>query len=193
VVVVADRSANPEFIAADLIAQAEHDEEAQAICITPDESIIPAVRAALERRLASAMRREIAVRSLEEKGAFLLVNNLSHAADIVNTIAPEHLEVMVKDPRKFIAKVRNAGAIFVGPWSSEAFGDYLAGPNHTLPTLGTARFSSALSVSDFLRFTNIIELSKAGALSLGRHVEVLAAAEGLDGHAASARARRESV
>lgn len=193
VVVVADRSANPDFIAADLIAQAEHDEEAQAICLTPDEGLVGSVQTALDRRIVAAPRRAIASRSLKEQGAFVLVKNLAQAAEIVNSIAPEHLEVMVRDPRRFVAKVRTAGAIFVGSWSSEAFGDYLAGPNHTLPTLGTARFSSALSVADFLRFTNIIEIRRGGAHAMSRHVEVLAAAEGLDGHAASARARRESA
>jgi histidinol dehydrogenase len=191
VVIVADHIANPEFIAADLLAQAEHDEAASAICVTTSESLVGRVRAALGRRLSSAIRKEIAGASLRDHGVFILAKSLGQAAEFVNALAPEHCEVMVKEPRKFAGRITKAGAIFVGPWSSEALGDYLAGPNHTLPTKGTARFSSALGVYDFMRFSNIIELGKTESLKMALHVEVLAAAEGLDGHAGSMRVRRE--
>lgn len=120
----------------------------------------------------------------------MIAKNLTMAADIVNELAPEHLEVMVKRPRQFVDKIHNAGSIFVGSWSTEAMGDYIAGPNHTLPTSGTARFSSALSVYDFLKFTNVIELSRKRFETLAPSVEVLAKAEGLYGHAESVRIRR---
>jgi histidinol dehydrogenase len=191
VVVVADHGANPEFIAADLLAQAEHDEAASAICVTTSEPLIGRVQWALDRLLASAVRKEIAGASLRDHGVFILAKSLGQAAEFVNALAPEHCEVMVKEPRKFAGRIRKAGAVFVGPWSSEALGDYVAGPNHTLPTQGTARFSSALGVYDFMRFSNIIELGKAQSLRMAPHVEVLAAAEGLDGHAGSMRVRRE--
>jgi histidinol dehydrogenase len=193
VVIVADQTANPEFVAADLIAQAEHDERASSICVTAYDSLVGRIQSALDRQLALAVRKDIAGASLRDHGAFVLVKSLRQAAEFVNALAPEHCEVMLKESRKFAARIRNAGAIFVGPWSSEALGDYVAGPNHTLPTLGTARFSSALSVYDFLRFINVIELSKSRSLQLAPFVEALAAAEGLDGHAASMRVRRETA
>ena len=192
VVVVADASARPEFVAADLIAQAEHDERASAFLITTSVTLAGEVEHEVARQLESAPRRTIAQRSLDGQGTIILVESLNQAARIVNEIAPEHLEVMVKRPDPFVVKIEHAGSIFVGHWSTEALGDYVAGPNHTLPTSGTARFSSALSVYDFLKFTNVIEFSRKQFERIGPHVEVLARAEGLFGHAASVQIRRKA-
>ncbi len=191
VVIVADETASPKFIAADLIAQAEHDETATPICITTSPSIVQQVRVELVAQLEKAPRKMIAQRAFDGQGAIILVANLKQAADIVNELSPEHLEVMVKRPGKFAERIRNAGSIFVGEWSTEALGDYVVGTNHTLPTSGTARFSSALSVYDFLRFSNVIEVDKKAFNKLAPHVRVLAEAEGLAGHAESVRVRQE--
>jgi histidinol dehydrogenase len=191
VVVVADETARPEFVAADLIAQAEHDENAAAICITTSAHAAQAVGHAVAIQLQDAPRREIAHAALEQHGAIIMVQTLKDALRVVNMIAPEHLEIMLKRPRKFADGVHAAGSIFVGTWSTEALGDYVAGPNHTLPTMSTARFSSALGVQDFQRYTQVIQVTRKRFLKLARHAEVLAAAEGLHGHAASVRIRRE--
>ncbi len=191
VVIVADESARPEFVAADLIAQAEHDETAAAICITTSARIAQAVELALGMQLEEAPRRGIARAALEQHGAVVMVRSLKDALRVVNMIAPEHLEVLVKRPRTFADGVHAAGSIFIGQWSTEALGDYVAGPNHTLPTMSTARFSSALGVQDFQRYTQVVDLTRKRFLKLAPHVEVLAAAEGLDGHAASVRIRRK--
>ncbi len=191
VVVVADETARPEFVAADLIAQAEHDETAAAICITTSAHVAQAVERAVATQLEDAPRREIARAALEQHGAIIMVQTLKDALRVVNMIAPEHLEIMVRRPRKFAEGVHAAGSIFVGTWSTEAIGDYVAGPNHTLPTMSTARFSSALGVQDFQRYTQVIEVTRKRFLKLAQHAEVLAAAEGLHGHAASVRIRRE--
>jgi histidinol dehydrogenase len=191
VVVVADESARPDYIAADLIAQAEHDENASPMVVTTSPRLAESIAADVEQQLNESPRAAIARKAFDGQGIILLVANLSAAAGIVNELAPEHLEVLVKNPDPFVGKIRCAGSIFIGHWSTEAFGDYLAGPNHTLPTLGTARFSSALGVYDFMRFTNIVSLGKKQFTSLAKHVEVLAEAEGLAGHAASVRIRRE--
>lgn len=192
VVIVADVSANPTYVAADMIAQAEHDELASPILITTSANLIPAVEKELTGQLKDAPRREIANQALENCGALVLVPSLDDAVRLVNELAPEHLEVQIRHPKGFIAKVTNAGAIFVGKWSTEALGDYLVGTNHTLPTMSTARFSSALSVFDFLHFTNVVEVSERRFRALAPHLEVLAKAEGLYGHAASATVRRKT-
>jgi histidinol dehydrogenase len=192
VVIVADASANPVYIAADMIAQAEHDELASPILITTSAGLLPEVEKEIAKQLKDAPRREIANQALENCGALVLVASLEDAISLVNELAPEHLEVQVRRPQGFISKVTNAGAIFVGQWSTEALGDYLVGTNHTLPTMSTARFSSALSVFDFLHFTNVIEVSEKRFRMLSPHLEVLAKAEGLYGHAASAAVRRET-
>ena len=192
VVVVADATARPDFVAADLIAQAEHDEMASPICITTSRTLPPRVEEELARQLATAQRKTIAQRALEGQGVFIIVENMRQAVEAVDTLAPEHVEILTKDARKVAGRITNAGAIFVGNWSTEALGDYVAGPNHTLPTQGSARFSSALGVQDFMKFSNVIECTRKGFLSLAPHVEVLAAAEGLYGHAASVRVRREA-
>jgi histidinol dehydrogenase len=189
-VVIADESARPELIAADLIAQAEHDENATAVCITNSIQLAQSVELEIGLQVESMPRRDIIRSSLDAQGAIVLVGSLKDAAAIVNDFAPEHLEILVKNPEKTLERIRSAGAIFLGQWSPEAMGDYIAGPNHTLPTLGTARFSSALSVGDFMRFTNVIEIGRKRFLKLSPHVEVLAEAEGLHGHAASVRIRQ---
>jgi len=193
VVIVADESAPAVYIAADLIAQAEHDQDASPILITTSSVVAQAVESEVETQLKQAPREAIARTAFERNGLILLVSSLDEAAEAVNLLAPEHLEVMVKRPRRFARRIINAGAIFVGPWSSEALGDYVAGPNHTLPTSGTARFSSALSVYDFLKFTNIIECSRKRMGKLAPYAEALATVEGLHGHAVSLRLRREDA
>jgi len=191
VVVIADDTANPSFIAADLIAQAEHDELASPVCITTSHAMAERISTEVDRQLRNAPRRAIAGPAFEKHGCAIVVKNLDVAVDIANAFAPEHLEVLVRNPSRVVRRITNAGAIFVGEWSTEALGDYMAGPNHTLPTSGTARFSSALSVFDFMKFTNIIECTKQRFLELAPHIEVLAGVEGLAGHAASVRIRRE--
>jgi histidinol dehydrogenase len=192
VVIVAESHAHPAHIAADLIAQAEHDERASSILLTTDAALAEKVGREIRSQLSSAPRGAIARQSLDAFGALVIVGSLEEAAAIVDRIAPEHLEVLLRRPRQFVARVSNAGAIFVGGWSTEALGDYILGPNHTLPTQATARFSSALGVQDFMRFTNIIEVSRGGFRALAGHVEVLARAEGLTGHEASVRIRRDA-
>jgi histidinol dehydrogenase len=193
VVVIADDSANPSFVAADLIAQAEHDELASPVCITTSRSFAGRLSSEVDRQLADAPRKAIAGPAFEKHGCVIIVKNPDVAVEIANALAPEHLEVLVRNPTRIVRRIRNAGAIFVGEWSTEALGDYVAGPNHTLPTSGTARFSSALSVFDFVKFTNIIECTKRRFLELAPHIETLAGVEGLAGHAASVRVRRENT
>jgi histidinol dehydrogenase len=192
VVIVADGTANPSFVAADLIAQAEHDESSWPILITTSAPLATAVSEEVARQLVDAPRRAVASRAIEQHGIILIVANVKVAAEITNTLAPEHLEVVLRKPDPFVRSIRHAGSIFVGSWAAEALGDYIAGPNHTLPTLGTARFSSPLGVQDFMKFSNVIRLTSGAFRRLAPHVEVLAEAEGLAGHAASVRIRRES-
>lgn len=190
VVVIADESANPALVAADLIAQAEHDERASPIVVTTSLAFAKSVAGEVQRQLEVAPRKAIAASAFQKNGCAIVVGDLQTAVDIANALAPEHLEVLVRRPSGIVRKITNAGAIFVGEWSTEALGDYVAGPNHTLPTSGTARFSSALSVFDFMKFTNIIQCTRARFLELAPHIETLAAVEGLAGHAASVRIRR---
>ncbi len=192
VVVVADESTSPRYVAADLIAQAEHDEHASPICLTTSSVFACQLEDEIEKQLQSTERKMIAQRAFDNQGLIVIVKNLRMAAEIINELAPEHLEVMVKRPRQFADGIRNAGSIFVGRWSTEAMGDYIVGSNHTLPTSGTARFSSALSVYDFLKFTNVVELSRKRFEMFAPSVEVLAEAEGLYGHAESVRIRRRT-
>jgi histidinol dehydrogenase len=192
-IVVADSSARPDFVAADMIAQAEHDEQASAILVTSSTSLIQQVELELALQADRSPRQAIVRASLEHNGAIVLVGTMKEAAGIVNELAPEHLEVMVDNPERFADKITRAGAIFLGSWSTEAIGDYIAGPNHTLPTMGTARFSSGLSVTDFMRFSTVLDIGKKRFMKLAPHVEVLAAAEGLDGHAASVRIRKDQA
>jgi histidinol dehydrogenase len=189
ILVVCDGTANPDWIAMDLFSQAEHDELAQAILISPSPHFLDAVAASIERQLPAMPRREVIRASLEGRGALVAVRDLDEACALVNRIAPEHLELAVADPRALLPRIRHAGAIFLGRYASEALGDYCAGPNHVLPTSGTARFSSPLGVYDFQKRSSLIEVSRAGAQTLGRVAAELADGEGLPAHAASARYR----
>ncbi len=189
IVVVCDGLTDPEWVAMDLFSQAEHDEDAQAILISVDERYTLAVRDAIARLLPTLERRDIIKASIEARGALITARDLDEAIVLVNRIAPEHLELSLADPLKVAARVRHAGAIFLGRHTAEAVGDYCAGPNHVLPTAGTARFSSPLGVYDFQKRTSLIMCSDAGADALGRTAAVLARGEGLTAHARSAEYR----
>lgn len=191
VVIVADDSAPLAFVAADIIAQAEHDERAAAVCITTSRQLARDLPGELDHQLEHAPRKEIAAESISRNGVVILVRSLKEAEELVNRIAPEHLEVLVRKSTTFARSIRHAGSIFLGNWSMEALGDYAAGPNHTLPTSGTARFSSPLGVHDFMKFSNVITFSRSASVRLAPIVALLAEAEGLSGHAASAMARRK--
>ena len=189
VLVIADASAHPDWIAMDLFSQAEHDEAAQAILVTPDASLIERVVESMRRQLASMPRRAIIEASLAARGALILVKSLDEACGIANRVAPEHLELAVADPEALLAKIRHAGAIFLGHYASESLGDYCAGPNHVLPTSRTARFSSPLGVYDFQKRSSVIAVNGEGARRLGPVAATLARAEGLEAHARSAEWR----
>jgi histidinol dehydrogenase len=191
IVVLADDSADPRFIAADMLSQAEHDEMASAVLVTPSQVLADAVAAELERQVASLPRRDIASRSLEQYGAILLVDSLDEGLDVVNKLAPEHLEVMTEDPLELLGRIETAGAIFLGPYSSEPVGDYFAGPNHILPTNGTARFSSPLNVDDFMKKSSLIRYSKEALLRDASSIATLARHEGLEAHARAVEIRLE--
>lgn len=189
ILVISDGKTNPDWIAMDLFSQAEHDEDAQAILISTDESHLDAVKASMERLLPTMDRQEVIRASLRARGAMILVPDLSVAAEVANRIAPEHLELSVAEPEGMLNQIRNAGAIFMGRYTAEALGDYCAGPNHVLPTSGTARFSSPLGVYDFQKRSSIIYCSAPGASTLAGIASVLARGEGLDAHARSAEYR----
>ena len=189
VVVVCDATADAQWVAADLFAQAEHDEIAQSIMITPDPDMLAAVRRAIDDLLPQMERSEIIRASLENHGALIRVRELREAAAITNRIAPEHLELLVEQPRALVEEIRHAGAIFLGAHSAESLGDYCAGPNHVLPTSGTARFSSPLGVYDFQKRSSIVMCSPEGAARIAGTAAVLARAEGLGAHARSAELR----
>jgi histidinol dehydrogenase len=175
----------------DLFSQAEHDERAQAILLTPSAAWLEAIARAIERLLPEMPRRAVIEASLARRGALVLTRDLEEACALANRIAPEHLELLVAQPEALVPKLRHAGALFLGRFSSEAIGDYCAGPNHVLPTAGTARFSSPLGVYDFQKRSSLIEASAAGAATLGRIAATLADGEGLPAHARSARMRYE--
>ena len=189
IVVVADSSANPDWVALDLFSQAEHDEMAQAILLTPDAALIDRVEESARRLLAEMPRAEIIRASLSRRGALVQTRDLADACAVVNRIAPEHLELAVADPEALLPQIRHAGAIFVGHYASEALGDYCAGPNHVLPTGRTSRFSSPLGVYDFQKRSSVLRLSRAAAQTLGPVAATLARGEGLIAHARSAEAR----
>ncbi len=189
IVVVCDGQTDPAWIAMDLFSQAEHDEQAQAILISPDEPYLLRVREEMARQLATLERAPIVRTSIELRGALIAVRDLEEAVTLVNEIAPEHLELSVERPRELAVRIRHAGAIFMGRHTPEAIGDYCAGPNHVLPTAGTARFSSPLGVYDFQKRSSLIECSPQAASSLGRTASVLARGEGLTAHARSAEFR----
>lgn len=189
ILVVCDGKTNPDWVAMDLFSQAEHDEDAQSILISPDASFLDAVSASIDKLLPTLERREIAAASLAKRGALIHSADLAEAVALINRIAPEHLELSVEDPEALLPSVRHAGAIFMGRYTSEALGDYCAGPNHVLPTAGTARFSSPLGVYDFQKRSSIIYCSKQGAADLGRVASILARGESLEAHARSAEYR----
>ena len=191
ILVIADGTSHPDWVAMDLFSQAEHDELAQAILLCPDHSFIDKVAASIEKQIRSMPRAAIIRASLANRGALIHVRDLAEACRISNQIAPEHLELSIADPNRLLPLIRHAGAIFMGVHSSESLGDYCAGPNHVLPTSGTARFSSPLGVADFQKRSSIIQVSAAGAQTLGRVAAVLARAEGLEAHAQSAEYRLE--
>ena len=167
ILVLCDGKTNPDWVAMDLFSQAEHDELAQAILLCPDARFVQAVADSIQRQLPEMPRREVIEASLRGRGALITVRDLDEACELANRIAPEHLELSVQDPQRWVPKIRHAGAIFLGRYTSEALGDYCAGPNHVLPTAGTARFSSPLGVYDFQKRTSLIEVSPAGARKLG--------------------------
>ncbi|WP_386717857.1 histidinol dehydrogenase [Litoribrevibacter euphylliae] len=189
ILVVCDGQTDPDWIAMDLFSQAEHDEDAQSILIATSEEYLSQVQASIEKLLPTMERQEIIRTSLVERGAFVLVTDLDDACDVVNKIAPEHLELSVEDPEALLPKIRHAGAIFMGRYTAEALGDYCAGPNHVLPTSGTARFSSPLGVYDFQKKSSIIHFSADGASEMGKVASVLARGESLTAHARSAEYR----
>ncbi|MBP7661990.1 MAG: histidinol dehydrogenase [Burkholderiaceae bacterium] len=189
ILVLCDGHGDPDWIAMDLFSQAEHDELAQAILLSPDADFLARVRESIARLLPQMPRQAVIARSLADRGALILVRSLDEACELVDRIAPEHLEIATRDPQHWAERIRHAGAMFLGPYSSESLGDYCAGPNHVLPTMRTARFSSPLGVYDFQKRTSIIEVSAAGAQTLGRIASVLAHSEGFQAHARSAEFR----
>lgn len=189
ILVICDGKTNPDWIAMDLFSQAEHDEQAQSILLCPDETFLDAVAASIARLIDTLPRREVIRASLENRGALIKVRDLQEACAIANQIAPEHLELSVEQPEQWVDSIHHAGAIFLGRYTCEALGDYCAGPNHVLPTSGTARFSSPLGVYDFQKRTSLIQVSAEGASRLGRIASVLAKGEGLGAHAESAELR----
>jgi histidinol dehydrogenase len=193
ILVIADRHNEPDWIATDLLSQAEHDQSAQSILITDDEAFGQAVAAAVEKRLETLERREIAGPSWRDFGAVIIVRDLDEAAVLSDRIAPEHLELCVEDPQALSQKVTHAGAIFLGAWTPEAIGDYIGGPNHVLPTARSARFSSGLSVLDFMKRTTIAQMSPAALRAVGPAAETLAISESLEAHGLSVRLRLDRL
>jgi histidinol dehydrogenase len=189
ILVICDGNTDPDWIAMDLFAQAEHDELAQSILLTPQAHFIEAVHASIEHLLPQMPRRRVIEASLSARGALIQVRSLEEACELADRVAPEHLEISTEDPQQWAGRIRHAGAIFLGRYSSEVLGDYCAGPNHVLPTAGTARFSSPLGVYDFQKRTSLISVSAAGAVTLGAIAATLAQAEELPAHARSAELR----
>ncbi|HMR70897.1 MAG TPA: histidinol dehydrogenase [Rubrivivax sp.] len=192
ILVLADGTTPPDWVAMDLFSQAEHDELAQSILLAPDAAYLDAVQAAVDRLLPALPRRAVIRASLEGRGALIRTRSMDEACEIANRIAPEHLEVSAQEPQRWEPRLRHAGAIFLGRFTSESLGDYCAGPNHVLPTSGTARFSSPLGVTDFQKRSSLIEVSEAGARVLGPIASELAHGEGLQAHARAAEMRIET-
>jgi len=189
ILVIADNSSNPDYIAADLLSQAEHDPLASAILITDQKEIAQAVKKKVMEQLDGLQRAEIARQSLQKYGGILVVPNLTAAIELANRFAPEHLELQIENPFDYVGRIRNAGAVFLGNYTPEPMGDYVAGPNHVLPTAGTAKFASALSVDHFIKKTSMIHYSEAAFKKEAKDVMLLAETEGLDAHAKSVRIR----
>jgi histidinol dehydrogenase len=186
---IADDSANPGWCAADLLAQAEHDELATSILITTSRALADAVAQNLKSQISNLSRRDIIAKSLVGQGAIIVVENLDEAIELGNAFAPEHMCLLVREPWNWVGKVENAGGVFVGEWTNEALGDYVIGPSHIMPTAGTARFSSPLNVNDFVKITSVFSVSAREANELGERAATLAEAEGLTAHAAAIRRR----
>ncbi|MEW6001314.1 MAG: histidinol dehydrogenase [Nitrospirota bacterium] len=182
ILIIADDSANTVFVAADLLSQAEHDELASSVLITDSERLADAVNIEIEKRLPELSRKEIAKKSIDNYGAIIITEDIKDALELSNYIAPEHLEVMTRKPMNLLPIIKNAGAIFLGEWTPEALGDYSAGPNHTLPTGGTARFFSPLGVYDFVKRSSLLCFTKEGFMKLAKTVKIIAEAEGLEAH-----------
>ena len=191
ILIIADQTANPAYLAADLLSQAEHDPLAAAVLVTTSQKVATAVSAALDNQLTALERRETAAASLKRFGAILVVPEMATALDVANRVAPEHLEIQVKEPLSHLSAIRNAGAIFLGEYTPEPVGDYMAGPNHVLPTAGTARYASALSVDHFMKKSSLIQYSREAFQKEARDIMRLAAAEGLGAHAHAVRIRLE--
>ena len=189
VLIVSDKYSNPDWVASDLIAQAEHDEFSQSILVSSDRNLIAKVNKSISVQLTSLPKKKIAITSLRNFGLAIYSKKINRIIEIINEVAPEHLEIQLKDGKKILSKIKNAGSIFLGKYSPEAMGDYLAGPNHVLPTTGTAKFSSGLSVFDFLKRQSLIKITKRGIERLGPSVINLALYENLDGHAISIKKR----
>ena len=189
VVVIADDSSNPGYIASELLAQAEHDENARAICLTISKNVAYRINEEIKTQMKILSRKDIIRKSLKNNGAIIISDNLNVCADLVNRIAPEHLQVSIKNPNKILGYIKNAGAIFLGKYSPVAVGDYYAGPNHTLPTGGSARFSSPLSVNDFLKESSIVYYSRKRLKKVSKSISRFALSEGLDAHANSVNIR----
>jgi histidinol dehydrogenase len=189
ILVICDGATDPDWIAMDLFSQAEHDENAQSLLLCPDENYLDAVQASIDRLLPSMERASIIRVSLANRGAMILTRDLAEAVAVSNRLAPEHLELSVADPEALLQLVRHAGAIFMGPFTSETVGDYCAGPNHVLPTAGSARYSSPLGVYDFQKRSSLIMCSERGVQELGSAAAILARGESLTAHARSAEMR----
>lgn len=193
VLIIADSKASPGFAAADLLSQAEHDELASSVLVTSSEKFAAMVRDELKRQLKSLSRKDIASASLKNYGAIVVTKTLKKAVQVSNSVAPEHLEIMTEKPEKLLPSVKNAGAVFLGPWTPEALGDYAAGPNHTLPTGGTARFFSPLGVYDFIKRSSLLQFSRPAFQRLSKVVEPIADIEGLEAHANTIRIRKSAA
>jgi histidinol dehydrogenase len=189
ILVLCDGTTNPDWVAMDLFSQAEHDELAQSILLTPDAQFIEAVQSSIDRLLPEMPRHDVIRTSLSNRALLIQVKDMAESCEIANAIAAEHLEICAQEPRKWAELIRHAGAIFMGNYTSESLGDYCAGPNHVLPTARTARFSSPLGVYDFIKRSSMIEVSEAGAQTLGKVASTLAHGEGLQAHARAAEMR----
>jgi histidinol dehydrogenase len=189
ILLLADDSADPVHVAADMLSQAEHDELAAALCVTTSAMVAGKIQAAIDRQLLGTKRRAITLKSLEKYGAIIVARGIREMVELANSIAPEHVELIVRQPEKLAKQIRNAGAMFLGPYSAPPLGDYLAGPNHVLPTGGSARFFSPLGTYDFLKRTTMIRAEKRALRSLAPKLTQLARLEGLDDHARSVEAR----
>lgn len=191
ILLLADESADPKHVAADMLSQAEHDERAAALCVTSSMAVAARIQKAIEHQLQQTKRRAITIKALEKYGAIIVTRGYREAIELANTIAPEHVELIVKQPQKWSRAIRNAGAIFIGPYSTPPLGDYFAGPNHVLPTGGSARFFSPLGTYDFLKRTTIIQAQEKALRALAPKITHLARLEGLDDHARAVEARFE--